>query len=102
MEQLLSQRRKSELENEVLKTIELAGVICTQRSQEDLVKNIKLLLPQFFGFEGANILLRDVKTNLIFTINELSKDESNLPSKLRSTGDSFFKSENEHTDESSS
>lgn len=55
-------------------TIGLAGAICTQRSQADLVKQIKLTLPDYFGFEGASILLRDVKTNLIFTINEITKE----------------------------
>jgi hypothetical protein len=40
------------------------------------VKCIKEHLPIYFGFEGANILLRDVKSDMIFSINELSKDES--------------------------
>ena len=30
---------------------------------------------KFFKFEGAGILLRDVKTDLIFTLNEISKEE---------------------------
>jgi len=33
-------------------------------------------LPDFFGFEGAGVLLRDTNTDFMFTINELSKDES--------------------------
>lgn len=28
-------------------------------------------MPQYFGFDAANILLRDVKTGLLFTVNEL-------------------------------
>ena len=35
----------------------------------------KVELPKFFGFEGAGILLRDVKTDFIFTLNELTKEE---------------------------
>ena len=38
------------------------------------MKNLKFSLPDYFGFEGASILLRDVKTNLIFTINEITKE----------------------------
>jgi hypothetical protein len=33
-------------------------------------------LPEYFGFEAAGILLRDVKNDLMFTVNELTKDES--------------------------
>ena len=82
LDQLLALRRKSELEREVTQTIRLAGAICTQRSQADLVKHVKLTLPGYFGFEGASILLRDVKTNLIFTINELSKEDSKKSRKV--------------------
>jgi len=64
------------MQKEVIHTIELAGAICTQRTQSDLVQNIKLTLPHFFGFEGATVLLRDVKTDFLFTINELTKDET--------------------------
>jgi hypothetical protein len=54
----------------------LAGSICSQRNQNDLVKNIREKLPEYLGFEAAGILLRDVKSDLMFTVNELSKDES--------------------------
>ena len=64
------------MQREVIHTIDLAGAICTQRSQNDLVKSIKEYLPPFFGFESAALLLRDVKTDFLFTLNELSKDES--------------------------
>ena len=32
-------------------------------------------IPKYFGFEGAGILLRDVKTDFVFTLNELSREE---------------------------
>ena len=54
----------------------MAGTICSQRNQSDLVKYIKEQLPIYFGFEAANILLRDVKSEMIFSVNELSKDET--------------------------
>lgn len=74
LDQLMSRQAKHELEREVTNTINLAGAICTQRSQADLVKHLKFSLPEYFGFEGASILLRDVKTDLIFTINEITKE----------------------------
>lgn len=43
-----------------------------------MVKNCKEILPKYFGFEGAGILLRDVKTDFLFSINELSRDESEM------------------------
>ena len=76
MDQLVSLRRRTEMEQEVVNTIELAGAICTQRSQTDLVHQIKESLPKFFGFDGAGILLRDVKTELLLSLNELSKEEA--------------------------
>ena len=78
LDQMLSVRRKRELEKEVTQTISLAGAICTCRSQIDLIKHIRLSLPGYFGFEGANILLRDVKTDLIFTINEITKEPESI------------------------
>jgi len=33
-------------------------------------------LPEYLGFESAGVLLRDVKNDLMFTVNELTKDES--------------------------
>ena len=50
LDQLLALRRESELEREVTQTIRLAGAICTQRSQADLVKHVKLTLQVYFGF----------------------------------------------------
>lgn len=64
------------MEEEVIKTIELAGVISTQRSQNDLITKVKEELPKFFGFESAAILLRDVKSGFIFTLNELTRDDA--------------------------
>jgi len=56
----------------VLSTIDLAGSICTEKNLKDFVKNIKEKLPGYFGFEAAGILLRDVKSDSIFTMYELS------------------------------
>lgn len=66
------------MQEEVVNTIKLTGDICTKRSQSDLVKSIKEKLPDFFGFEGAGIMFRDIKNDFMFTINELSKDETEL------------------------
>jgi hypothetical protein len=35
-------------------------------------------LPSYFGFEGVGILLRDIKNDFLFTILELSKDETEI------------------------
>ena len=48
-----------EMEKEVLATIDLAGVLCNQRSQPELVKLVKKLLPPYFGFEAVGVMLRD-------------------------------------------
>ena len=61
--ELYSVTKKNEMQDEVLQTIELAGKICTQRSQPELIKIMKLQLPQFFGFEAVGIMLRDMKSN---------------------------------------
>lgn len=76
MSQLLANRKKKEMQREVINTIKLAGAVCSQRNQSDLIVNIKEHLPIYFGFEAAGVLLRDVKTDYIFSVNELSKDES--------------------------
>ena len=44
---------------EVLDSIKLARMICTQRSYSELFQNMRELLPSFFGFESAGIILRD-------------------------------------------
>lgn len=69
--------KKSDMQHEVLRTIELAGKICTQRSQPELISIMKSHLPEFFGFEAVGIMLRDVKSNQMFTINEISNDDTN-------------------------
>jgi hypothetical protein len=58
------------MEDEVVSTIELASSICTQRSFRDLMRNMRVALPKFFGFEGLGILLRDLKTDDLYTISE--------------------------------
>ena len=59
------------MEREVLATIDLAGTICNQRSQPELVKLMKKMLPPYFGFEAVGVMLRDQKTDLMFTVNEI-------------------------------
>jgi len=75
LDQLSSAQQRRAMEREVLDTIEIAGLLCNQRSQAELVRNIKQLLPGFFGFEEVGVMFRDVKSDLIFTMNELTKDE---------------------------
>ena len=50
-----------------------------------MIKYCKLTIPAFFGFEGAAILLRDVKNELFFTINEYTSDF------VKITNDRFYK-----------
>lgn len=76
LDQIMALENKTNMQEEVLKTIELAAGICSERNQSDLIKNMKEQLPKYFGFEGAGILLRDVKTDFIYTMYELSKDET--------------------------
>lgn len=76
LDQINSIQRKIEMEDEVLQTIKIAGIICNQRSQPELIKQFKLLLPAFFGFESVGVMMRDVKTNMIFSINELTEEET--------------------------
>lgn len=75
-DQIKAIRMKHSMQTEVLNTIELAGKICSQRNSNDLVKNMKEVLPKYFGFEAAGVLLRDVKTDFIFTMYEYSRDET--------------------------
>lgn len=77
-DQINAMIREKEMEKEVIQTIEMAAALSSCRSQSDLVKNCKEILPEYFGFEGAGMLLRDVKTDFLFSINELSKDETEM------------------------
>ena len=36
---------------------------------------MKKQLPEFFGFEAVGIMLRDMKSNQMFTINEVSNED---------------------------
>ena len=40
-----------------------------------LIKAFKNTLPNFFGFEDVGVLIRDMKTDLLFTLNEIKNDE---------------------------
>ena len=75
-------------------TIKVAGKICTQKSQIELVKMVKESLPDFFGFEAAGILLRDQKTDVVFSLNELNKDELDHRAKMPDVNEEFQTEEN--------
>jgi hypothetical protein len=62
VEQMLSVKSNLAMQQEVVDTIKVTGLISTQRSQGDLVKSIKLHLPEFFGFEGASLMFYDIKS----------------------------------------
>jgi len=74
LDQLLAIKRMTVLENEVINIVNIAGQLTNQRSQADLIKYAKITIPPFFGFEGASLLLRDTKNNLLYTMNEINKD----------------------------
>jgi len=39
---------------------------------------MKINLPAYFGFEAIGVLMRDMKTDLMFTINEISSSHAEL------------------------
>lgn len=51
-------------------TIRVAGIISTQRSYSDIILAISEELPSFFEFEGVAILLRDSKSNQLFSLEQ--------------------------------
>lgn len=53
----------------------LAGEICTARTKVQLIKAFKNTLPKFFGFEDVGVLIRDMKTDVLFTLNEIKNEE---------------------------
>lgn len=71
IESIMTRSKQKDLQNEVIHTLKIAGLMSNQRSYADLIYSCKQVIPQYFGFEAANILLRDVKTGLLFTVNEL-------------------------------
>lgn len=73
-ESLLALRQKSKMQKEVLETIRITGLLCNQKTKTSLINSIKQELPRFFGFQEVGLLFRDVKTNLLFTMNEISDD----------------------------
>lgn len=77
LDQLVTHRRCENLENEVIHTLKIAGVLCTQRSFADLIKQCKKVVPPYFDFEAANVLLKDVKTGMLFTMNEVYVNKEN-------------------------
>ncbi|TNV74045.1 hypothetical protein FGO68_gene12534 [Halteria grandinella] len=65
---------------EVLDSIKLATMICTQRSFSELFDNMRQFIPKFFGFQSVGILLKDQQTNELFTFvdtydNKVQKSE---------------------------
>ena len=75
LDEIISSTVRLKAEQEVIKTIDLACNICTCRNQNEFVQQFRSQIADFFGFEGAAILFRDVKTNDLFTINELEYDQ---------------------------
>lgn len=71
-DQIISNEASEALKEDVLQTIRLAGKICTQRSYAELVRNLKQSLPRYFGFQAVGVMLKDQKTDLMFTVNEIS------------------------------
>ena len=55
--------------------MKLAGEICTARTKVQLIKAFKNTLPNFFGFEDVGVLIRDMKTDILFTLNEIKNEE---------------------------
>lgn len=70
----MAQRRT---EKEVVKTIKAASVICTQRSYSDFILHCRVVLTEFFGFEGLGILFRDQINDNLFSI-DLDERENDL------------------------
>ena len=50
--------------------IRLTGLISTQRSYADLILIVKSELPKYLQFEGVALLLKDVRTNQLFSIEQ--------------------------------
>jgi hypothetical protein len=38
-------------------------------------------LPEYFGFEGVGVLVRDMKTDTLFSINEIERNPDDLSPK---------------------
>jgi hypothetical protein len=64
-----------ESQQETINIMKLAGEICTARTKVQLIRAIKNTLPAFFGFESVGVLIRDMKTDVMFTINEIDNEE---------------------------
>jgi hypothetical protein len=73
---LMAVKLKKEAKDEMLSAIKLAGDICTQRSQTQMIRTIKEKLPDYFGFEGVGVIIRDMKTDLFFTVNEIMEEKN--------------------------
>lgn len=69
LHETLATLEKREVQQEVMATMKMAGLMTTQRSYSDYLTESKKALPDFFGFEGVGILLFDIKFNVLFTID---------------------------------
>jgi transcriptional regulator with GAF, ATPase, and Fis domain len=70
LDKVLAVRDNRLARSEVVESIRLASMICTQRSYSELFQNMRNILPQFFGFESVGILLKDQDTGELFTFVE--------------------------------
>jgi len=75
MDTLLAEREVKVKKNHLFDTLWLASRITTQRSYKNLIREIKCLLPLYFDFQAAGVLLLDTKTKNLFTISEISRDK---------------------------
>lgn len=60
LDKIIAEQEITIKEEEVVNTIQLASSICTQRNYRDLLRNIRISLPTFLGFEAVGVLLRDL------------------------------------------
>ena len=69
-------------QKEVIETIKMTSIICTQRSYSDYVFNCKKILPDYFGFETIGILFRDQQDDYLFAYEEEQSDNDDLVRKM--------------------
>lgn len=68
IDQIRTKKDLKTKEEEVLSSLNLTNAISFQRSIKGLLNSLRQALPVFFKFESAGILLRDLKTNNLYTI----------------------------------
>ena len=85
LDKLIAEQEIGIRETEVINSITLASHIGCQRSYRDMLRAMRDALPKFFGFEGLGLLLRDTKTNELFSMSE----DSRVDNKAEEPGDEF-------------